>query len=275
MKKIFILLFTLLTVNGANAQSCLPQGITFNYQTEIDSFQINYPNCTQIEGDVQISSYSITNLDSLSVLTSIGGALMIYVDVLSSLTGLKNLTSIGNGLIIQFNDSLTSLTGLENLSFLGYGIWFSDNHSLTSLIGLDNVTNSWSVVWITDNDTLSDCAVQSICNYISGSSAWIENNATGCNSQQEVELACGVGMEENNLFEGHLNIYPNPASTNITIETHIRGYLSVQNLNGQRLLQQRITELNTIIDIKELEEGIYFVKLVGENEIQIGKMIKK
>ena len=33
---------------------CLPEGITFSTQAEIDNFQTNYPGCTEIEGDVVI-----------------------------------------------------------------------------------------------------------------------------------------------------------------------------------------------------------------------------
>jgi S-formylglutathione hydrolase FrmB len=53
--------------------SCLPQGITFTNQAQIDNFQTNYPGCTEIEGDVTIAGDDITNLNGLSVLTSIGG----------------------------------------------------------------------------------------------------------------------------------------------------------------------------------------------------------
>ena len=54
---------------------CLPEGITFSTQEEIDNFQINYPYCTEIEGDVIIEGDEITNLDGLSVLNSISGFL--------------------------------------------------------------------------------------------------------------------------------------------------------------------------------------------------------
>ena len=57
------------------AQPCLPEGITFTTQEQIDNFQINYPNCTEIEGDVIIEGDDINNLNGLNVLNSIGGFL--------------------------------------------------------------------------------------------------------------------------------------------------------------------------------------------------------
>jgi hypothetical protein len=36
------------------SQSCLPEGIVFQTQGQIDSFQINFPGCIHIEGGVTI-----------------------------------------------------------------------------------------------------------------------------------------------------------------------------------------------------------------------------
>jgi len=80
MKKLYIILIALFMVSGARAQwssSCLPEGITFTNQAQIDSFQVNYPGCVEIEGFVTISGDEITNLNRLNVLTSIGGSLQI------------------------------------------------------------------------------------------------------------------------------------------------------------------------------------------------------
>ena len=102
MKKFYIILIAMLMSSGAMAQTnqpcstCLPEGVTFSTQTQIDNFQTNYPNCTEIEGDVLINGSDIINLNGLSVLTSIGGNLWIKINSsLTSLTGLEGLTSIG------------------------------------------------------------------------------------------------------------------------------------------------------------------------------------
>ena len=112
MKKLYVLLTLLFLINGVFAQGCLPDGITFTTQTQIDSFHSNYPDCTNIEGDIFLGiigqSSDITNLDGLSVLTSIGGNLVFRVNYfLTNITGLANLTSIGGNLII-FGSRLTT-----------------------------------------------------------------------------------------------------------------------------------------------------------------------
>jgi len=78
MKKIILVVFILVIIQlTAFSQSCLPLGITFHTQGEIDSFQVNYPGCTVIEGDVFIGDYgggsNINNLVGLNVLKSVGG----------------------------------------------------------------------------------------------------------------------------------------------------------------------------------------------------------
>lgn len=59
------------------AQPCLPEGIEITTQVQIDSFQINYPGCSEIEGDVEINGDDFTNLYGLSVINSIGGEFII------------------------------------------------------------------------------------------------------------------------------------------------------------------------------------------------------
>jgi hypothetical protein len=375
MKIFHIFLIVLFLVNGAIAQSCLPDGISFHTQGEIDSFQINYPNCTQIEGDVMISASGIYNLNGLSVVTSVGGALWIefcpdlkslsglegfssvggpleinmndsltnmtamgnltsvsgwlqiennaslsslsgldnltyigdYLSIsannsltnlaelenvtfiggklkikvnpaLTSLMGLNNLTSIGGDLIIDYNNALTSLSELDHLTSIGRNLIITYNNALTSLTGLDNIDAATITdLTICNNNNLSTCEIHSICDYLVNPHGiiYIVGNADGCSSQQEVEAACGVGIEDNNLSETHLNIYPNPISANIIIETTAKGQLSILDLRSQEIIKHPITEDKTLFDISNLPSSIYIIRFQNENTVKIGKIIKQ
>ena len=59
-----ILFFLLVLTFQANvfSQGCLPEGITFTTQQQINDFQTNYPGCTEIEGDVEILNDNINNV---------------------------------------------------------------------------------------------------------------------------------------------------------------------------------------------------------------------
>jgi hypothetical protein len=85
----------------------------------------------------------------------------------------------------------------------------------------------------------------------------------------------GVGLTDLSSQSNTLNIYPNPASTQITISTPNKGNLSILNLNGQQLLQQEITEPTTTIDVRELKSGVYFMRVMGEKNVMMGKFVKQ
>jgi len=208
MKNLTILIFALLfTQITAFSQPCLPQGITFTTQAQIDNFQINYPNCTEVEGDVSIGGFSssdITNLDSLNVINSIGGALGMGYGFpgscnpnLTSLTGLENLTYIGGDLTIAGNNVLTSLTGLESLTSIGGDIRIFNNNALVSLTGLDNIYEGTIIdIYINNNGSLSTCEATWLCDYLANPNGSINiyNNASGCNNPPEVADDCGISI---------------------------------------------------------------------------------
>jgi hypothetical protein len=309
MKKL-ILIITAVAISQitVSAQGCLPEGITFTTQDEIDNFHTNYPGCTEIEGSVTIyDSYSgsITNLNGLSVVASIGGAFVIvYTSALTSLSGLENLASIGCGFWIDENDSLTSLAGLEGVTSIGGDLSITSNIALSSLRGLENLTSigvtfnifnndaltsldglnnidagSIQDLYIWDNTSLSTCEVQSVCNYLAtpGGYITIGYNAPGCNSPAEVEAACQVGIEsipEINTF----NMYPNPSSTSITIETSSvppTSQLSILNLNGQQLIHRSLTQQKTVVDISNLPCGVHIIKLQSDKGLVMKKLAKQ
>jgi len=83
-----------------------------------------------------------------------------------------------------------------------------------------------------------------------------------------------VGVDNYYNTTNALDIYPCPTSTNITIETHIKGFLSITNIGGQQFFHQEITEPKTQIDISSLPNGVYFVRLTGDRTVQVGKFMK-
>jgi len=171
MKLLRLLVFPmLLFVNTALSQQCIPDSLLITSQSELDDFLVQYPNCTEILGFVNIresESGSITNLSGLQNITSIGGHLLIENnDNLTNLSGLNNLTSIRASLTISENDNLTSLSGLENLTAVDFdstidtipyadvGINIIDNESLINLSGLIGLTATSEDLIISENNSL-------------------------------------------------------------------------------------------------------------------------
>jgi YD repeat-containing protein len=75
-------------------------------------------------------------------------------------------------------------------------------------------------------------------------------------------------------------LYPNPATNYIHInlkqQTNLQNTtVSIYNIQGQQLLQQNISQLQTEINIQSLAKGIYIIKVINGNEVMQGKFVKK
>ena len=87
-----------------------------------------------------------------------------------------------------------------------------------------------------------------------------------------------MGFNEMPEKSNTLSIYPNPASTHVTIETSeipARGHLSIINPNGQQLITRQISEPKTVIDLSALPSGVYFVRLTNDKTVEVKKFIKQ
>ena len=112
MKKIWIIVLLVLSISNVKSQGCLPEGITFSAQAQIDYFSVVYPGCTEIEGNLTLgeTGNNLENLEGLSVLTKVHGNLTITrLQNVTSLSGLHNIDSIGGDLIISLNADLVNL----------------------------------------------------------------------------------------------------------------------------------------------------------------------
>jgi hypothetical protein len=242
-----------------------------------------------INGSLEIlGTWNLCNLTGLEGLTSLGGILHISGnDALTSMTGLDDLTSTIGNIYIMNNSVLTNLNGLNALTSIGGGLYITQNDSLTSLTGLDNIdATSIGNLYIKWNYSLSTCEIQSICDYLANNPSGdiqIYNNATGCNSQAEVQAACeGLG-EEGISIADNFTIFPNPFSRNFTINFNQEDQTPV-NLVIQNNLGQVVA---TLVDeplapgwhqvnwnAENLPTGVYYYRLKTGNQLISKKIIK-
>ena len=85
---------------------------------------------------------------------------------------------------------------------------------------------------------------------------------------------CSVGVNEN-LAEEQLSVYPNPASSFITIDfqsTANENVICVYNSLGQELIKQNSYSTSEKINISGLSEGMYFVKVNEYSYFKIQKI---
>lgn len=201
-------------------------------------------------------------------------------DALSHLEGLHNLDYIGGSLSVESNDSIVNLIGIDSLSYVGGFLRIRYNSLLANLERLENLSpDSMLGVILTDNTSLSECDVRVICEYLVNSSGYIEivNNASGCNSQQEVEEACEHVSVNDPVTVKCLSIVPNPANSVITVGSPCPdgSLVSIFKASGEEMISTKSDENTTSINISNLPPGLYFVRLSNDKTVEVGKFVKQ
>lgn len=174
-KKPFVLLLFSFSF-FASAQCPTEANVIFSNNAEVTAFLANYPDCTEITGNLTLSysgTDTITELGDLPF-TSIAGNLEIFTTHLVNLEGLKDLTTIGGNLNIYNNSMLTSLEGLESLQSIG-GFLYIQGNGLTTLKGLDNLETILGQLHIFQNPYLTEITNLSSLATVTGQVWFLEN----------------------------------------------------------------------------------------------------
>ena len=84
-----------------------------------------------------------------------------------------------------------------------------------------------------------------------------------------------VGIKENEINNLNYNIYPNPTSSTLTIETNsnTKQNLEIVNLLGQTMYTYYIYSKATV-DVSAFPKGIYILKLNTDKGIVVKKVVK-
>ena len=236
---------------------------------------------------------SLVNFMGLDSLSTINGLLHIGPTkgsppnlLLTSLAGLNNVNSIAGSIKILSTPLLTNLDGLSGLDSIGGNIYIKGNNTLSNLYGLENISaNSIQDITIHDNSSLSICHVQSICDYLASPNGTVEiyNNATGCNSQPEVETACLNSSEQNIVKENCFSIYPNPITEKAIINLdgvfYEKFQIEVFNINGIKVITrnfslQKSNQQELVLGMDGFPAGMYFIKLNADQKVFTQKIMK-
>lgn len=175
---------------------CPPADLILNDQYQINQFGIYFPNCTEINGKLEIwdEELDILDLSPLKRIRKIKDEFKIFHLVAKTdLSGLDSLTETG-GLTIEVNPGLKSLHGLENLKSVNGDIYIRDNSVLTDISAIGFVNpHTIKQFFITENPFLKWCGLNTICEYILlGRSLIVSQNDSSCASIAEVQNTCGI-----------------------------------------------------------------------------------
>jgi Secretion system C-terminal sorting domain/Receptor L domain len=272
------LLFLSLLTSSAHvfAQSCLPNGIVLSRQGQIDSFAINYPGCTVIQGDLCIGlctgqyQYSqFTNLNGLSQITEVQGDLNIsWNPRLAGLSGLDNLTSVGGSVRIGYNDSLPGFTALANLVSISGDFDPSNLPMINNFAGLNNLLSIGGDFTVTNVDKLASFSGLDSLSYIRGDCiiyCWWSfdlKNLSGLDNLSSIggdlfidrspRLSSLTGLEGLTTVGGNLRI------ENQDTLGHLSGLNNIDSIGGDLMIRRNsfLTDLSALDNLKSINGEI-------------------
>src|SRR5690606_33752187 len=141
-------------LNSLCGMFCPPGDIAFESQEQINYFGEMFPNCTEIQGNLDIWGWynDIYDLSPLSNIQIIHGGFGISNTSITNLNALINLTTVnGPWFYLADNELLEDISGLANLD-------------LSNLNPIDMESDG---LYIGGNPLLSVCNVPNICEYLS------------------------------------------------------------------------------------------------------------
>ena len=86
-------------------------------------------------------------------------------------------------------------------------------------------------------------------------------------------FAQNVGIDEAEMSE--VSLFPNPASSMVTIRANGMEQVSVIDLNGSTVMMQSVDSETFTFDVSNLAKGAYFVRITGGEGTVVRKLIVK
>lgn len=128
--------------------------------------------------------------------------------------------------------------------------------------------------WVTENSGIRS----GLCSVFTANEAGIAVGEEGTILRSIEDHGHGIGLEELTGDPIRIKIFPNPASYSLTIETTSKDpyyNMSILSLSGREVMQQIITDPVTPVDVGPLTNGIYIVRLTGDDGMRLWKFIKE
>ncbi len=274
--------------NANGCDSVITLNLTINNSTTGIDTQVSCGSYLWING----FTYNSSNSTATHVLTNANGC-----DSVVTLNLTINNATMGTDII----NSCTPITWIDGNTCTSSNT--SATHTLVNSIGCDSVV-TLDLTILTVDATVSQVGTVLTANTTGANYQWLDCNngntniagATGqtytatANGSYAVEVAqngcaetsaCivvnGVGLLENNLSQ-QVNLYPNPTNGNFYIdlgEAFKQAEILIFDLNGRVVFEKIVTKTPLINLNFKATNGVYFVKLITDDEQAVVKLIKK
>ena len=207
----------------------------------------------------------------------------------------NNCTStLNNELITVFQGSTLSNHYTAGYTTTNRGLLYNSNwHNIVIVYNdtlttayLDNNLYSLTCNWGTNNGQYGNLTIAIKAylgaRYINGIggflNGWLDDvriynvalNASQVDSLYN-EIVTNVGNVTNNIYT--INIYPNPTKEWLKITNTEKGDIHIYNVLGEEVLSTKCNEGNVSINVSNLSEGNYIVKIVSQKNVVVKQLI--
>ncbi len=261
MKKILLFILIIGLNISSYAQLCLPNGVIFSNQEDIDNFSTIYPSCTKIIGNVEVTGDNITNLNGLSQINQTMSSFSVTnTTLLTTLEGLNNLDSVGGNLSFSNNLGLTDVTALGEIAYVPGDLQFIDCPLIEDLEGVHNITKVDGFVDLMFLNTLKNLHalrnLEYVGEYLSLEGLSYVKNLEGLDNIDSLgglayvycdSIQSFSGINQNISFIGNLLLVYNPAFNSFEGIEGINTFSSLQISDNDNLVSlsglQNITHI--------------------------------
>ncbi|MEA1874648.1 MAG: T9SS type A sorting domain-containing protein, partial [Bacteroidota bacterium] len=192
-------------------------------------------------------------------------------------------TWAGNGVTGNQFDPAAAGLGAHTITYIIENGVCSDSDDITVLVGeapevtvdITNASSStaedgaatlnitggispYTILWSTGDETVT------VENLAAGTYSVMVTDAAGCSTNVPVLIDFTNSIVDNSVI---FKVYPNPANSNLFIETDAAqvSYVELVNILGQHMIKTNIDNSRTVIDVSEFVSGVYFVRIYENN----------
>jgi hypothetical protein len=240
------------TPDGGNAYAgFIPSGIGYNYREFIGCKLLNNLVANQkyyLSFKVSASNYTKTFINNIGMLFSNQSYFHIYPTWPGDSVLIKNFSHLHSYSIITDTLNWITIKGTfiadSAYQYLIIGNFYDDNHTDTLMTG---TINSSAYYYIDE-----------VC---------VSTDSLTCYSHEAIN--------EISKNEELVNIFPNPATNNLTIESPQSAVIEITNIQGQLIKNLVASSNKTYVDISTLPSGVYILEVKTEKGIAVKKFLKE
>ncbi len=177
-------------------------------------------------------------------------------------------------LALSHLEDLNSLIGMQSLELLTY-LELIECNKILNVDVFQNAINLEAAV-IVANENLSFCSIEPICNIVNidPQKLIIVGNNGKCKTIDSVYYYCQLS-HLNDLSKINIKLYPNPASSIIFFDfPSSENIKSISILNSLGKVLRRIEPTQNYISIKELNNGVFYLKVRADDQLLTVPFIK-